>query len=588
MDKKELQETPVWVLFEKGRSYHHMVGIFEDTDRNYRMYNGDQWAGAKLGDVAPIQKNFIKPIVKFKLAVLHDNLFAVIFSSMNFENQAFRRNAEYICQMLNNYESRIWEQDKRDSKLREVTSDSAINGEGILYIDYDTEDKRPRSEVLKKNDVYYGNENNPDIQTQPYILIRKRLPLSSAVDFAITHGLPESKTEFIRPDNDTSEQSGESAKQEVDDMVTLVYKLYRKDKTVHFSIATRWITIAEDVDIGITLYPLAHMNWERKEGSARSDGEVKWLIPNQIEVNKTEMRRALTVKSQAYPQKVIDETKITNPDAINAVGGVLKTRGQTVDDVRKVVGILTPATMSQDVKMLQDDLIQFSRELAGAGDSATGQINPETASGRAILAVQQASRAPMTEQRDACQTFIEDVSRIELEYIILHANDGLNLEMKIPDPRTGQETVRMVNVPKATLEALKATVRIDITPKSVYDRYAQEQTLENFLKGGFLTAQRAPELKIYAELLDDDSVAPKQKLLDAANKIIAEQRRIAEIEAKAQSQQLQTKMFLQQGPNVQASQISEAQMRDRVKQAVLRAMAGKMAKAAQSPKQNSA
>lgn len=588
MDKKELQETPVWVLFEKGRNYHHMVGIFEDTDRNYRMYNGDQWAGAKLGDVEPIQKNFIKPIVKYKLAVLHDNLFAVVFSSMNFENQAFRRNAEYICQMLNNYESRIWEQDKRDSKLREVTSDSAINGEGILYIDYDTQDKRPRSEVLKKNDVYYGNENNPDIQTQPYILIRKRLPVSTAIDFALEHGLPESKTEFIRSDNDTFEQSGESAKQEVDDMVTIVYKLYRKEKTVHFSIATRWITIAEDVDIGITLYPLAHMNWERKEGSARSDGEVKWLIPNQIEVNKTEMRRVLTVKSQAYPHKVIDETKISNPDAINAVGGVLKTKGQTVDDVRKVVGTLTPATMSQDVKLLQDDLIQFSRELAGAGDSATGQVNPESASGRAILAVQQASRAPMTEQRDACQTFIEDVARIELEYIILHANNGLNLEMKLPDPRTGQETVQMVNVPKATLEALKATVRIDITPKSVYDRYAQEQTLENFLKGGFLTAQRAPELKIYAELLDDDSVAPKQKLLDAANKIIAEQRRIAEIEAKAQSQQLQTKMFLQQGPNVQASQISEAQMRDRVKQAVLRAMAGKMAKAAQSPKQNSA
>jgi hypothetical protein len=588
MDKKELQETPVWVLFEKGRNYHHMVGIFEDTDRNYRMYNGDQWAGAKLGDVEPIQKNFIKPIVKYKLAVLHDNLFAVVFSSMNFENQAFRRNAEYICQMLNNYESRIWEQDKRDSKLREVTSDSAINGEGILYIDYDTQDKRPRSEVLKKNDVYYGNENNPDIQTQPYILIRKRLPVSTAIDFALEHGLPESKTEFIRSDNDTFEQSGESAKQEVDDMVTIVYKLYRKEKTVHFSIATRWITIAEDVDIGITLYPLAHMNWERKEGSARSDGEVKWLIPNQIEVNKTEMRRVLTVKSQAYPHKVIDETKISNPDAINAVGGVLKTKGQTVDDVRKVVGTLTPATMSQDVKLLQDDLIQFSRELAGAGDSATGQVNPESASGRAILAVQQASRAPMTEQRDACQTFIEDVARIELEYIILHANNGLNLEMKLPDPRTGQETVRMVNVPKATLQALKATVRIDITPKSVYDRYAQEQTLENFLQGGFLTPQRAPELKIYAELLDDDSVAPKQKLLDAANKIIAEQRRIAEIEARAQSQQLQTKMFLQQGPKVQASQISEAQMRGRVKQAVLQAMAGKMAKAAQSPKQNSA
>ena len=90
MDLNEIMETPVWGLYEKGRSYHRITGIYADTDRNYRFYNGNQWEGAKLGDVEPVQKNFIKPIVKYKVSVIHDNLYAINYSSQNYENRAFQ------------------------------------------------------------------------------------------------------------------------------------------------------------------------------------------------------------------------------------------------------------------------------------------------------------------------------------------------------------------------------------------------------------------------------------------------------------------------------------------------------------------
>ena len=66
MDIQQIKETTVWGLYEKGRNYHRLTGIYTDTDRNYRMYNGDQWNGAKLGDVEPVQKNFIKPMFVIK------------------------------------------------------------------------------------------------------------------------------------------------------------------------------------------------------------------------------------------------------------------------------------------------------------------------------------------------------------------------------------------------------------------------------------------------------------------------------------------------------------------------------------------
>lgn len=560
MDLEEIKETPIWVLYEKGRNYHRRMNIYTDTDRNYRMYNGDQWAGAKLGDVEPVQKNFIKSIVKYKMAVVHDNLFSPVFTSQNFETQEFQREAVRYCKMLNRYEQRVWEKDKLDFKGRRITKDAAINDEGIMYVNFDEKTMMPVHEIIKKNDIYYGNENDDDIQSQPYILIRKRMPVVNAVELAKAEGLSDAKTVFIVGDNDTFDQSGEAAKEELDNMVTVVYKMYKKRGTVHFSSATRYVDIAEDVDLGITLYPVAHMVWEEKEGSARGEGEVRYLIPNQIEVNRTEMRRVITVKQQAYPLKVVDTSKVSNPNALNTVGGLVKTNGQGVDDVHKIVGTLPPAQMSPDVKQLQDDLIQMTRDLAGAGDTATGNVDPESASGRAILAVQQATQAPMSEQKESYKNFLEDLSRIHQEYLIVFSEDGVNLEEVITDPSTGEEIVKLVKVPQSVLKKLQASVKIEVTPKSVYDKFAQEQTIENLLIKGFFSPDRVNELEAYAKSLDDDSVAPKQKILEIVERIKQEQIRIAQIQQKAQVMQQRAQQFLMEGPDGQAQQIANARM----------------------------
>ena len=560
MDLQEIRETPIWGLYEKGRNYHRQVGIYTDTDRNYRFYNGDQWEGAKLGDVEPVQKNFIKPIVKYKCAVIHDNLYGIVFSSMNYENRAFRKQAEKICDLLNAHIARVWEQDQMDDKMRRVTKDAAINDEGVVYVYYDKEQKRPVHEIIDKSDIYYGNENDDNIQEQPYILIRKRMPVVNAIELAIREGMSEGMTDLIIGDTDTFEQSGDASKLELDNMVTVVYKMFKQDGTVHFSVATRWVDIAKDIDTGLKLYPVAHFTWEEKKGSARGEGDVRYLIPNQIEVNRTEVRRVLTVKYQAYPQKVVDISKISNPQALNTVGGTIRTNGTPVEDVHKIVGTIPPAQMSPDVKLLQDDLIQVTRELAGAGDTATGQVNPEDASGRAILAVQQASRAPMTEQRESFKRLVEDIARIDLEMIIVNSVDGFAMEEKITDPMSGEDVYQMVHIPQASLEQTKATVKIDITPKSVYDRFAQEQTLENLLLQGMFSAQRMQEFEAYVEALDDDSVAPKQKLQEILDRMKETQKRIAMLDSQAQMMKQRAQQFLMGDPDEQSSMMADAQL----------------------------
>ena len=558
MDLEELKETEIWNLYEQGRNYCRMINMYSETDLCYRMYNGDQWNGVKLKGLEPVQLNFIKPILRYKTGIIHSNLYAINYSSQNFENKEFRKNSERICEMLNKKANRIWEKDSMDIKGRQVTKDAGINAQGVMYCNYDSETLDITNEIIKKNDIYFGNENDSDIQRQPYILIKQRRPVIEIMDMARKEGVSEEKLKCIIGDNDTFEESGDASKLEKDNMCTLVTKMYKENGTVHFAKATRWCDIKEDTDSGLTYYPVASFVWEEKEGSARGEGEVKHLIPNQIEVNKTIMRRVLVAKNTAYPQKVANVDKIQNPSSLNEVGAVVKVKGMNVDDVSKVFTNIPPAQMSSDVEKLQTELIQTTRDLAGAGDIATGQVNPESASGKAILAVQQASQQPLTEQLIAYKTFLEDLARIWLDMITVYNPEGVKLEEEIQDPMTGEIIIQLVEVPQAALFELQASVKVDITPKGAFDKYAQEVSLENLLKEGYFNIQRLGELKVYASLLEDDSVMPKQKLEEAIEIMEAEQEKIAQIQAQAQLMQQRANQFISGDPESQAETMIEA------------------------------
>ncbi len=544
MDLDELIETPLWNLYEKGRNYNSSQNLYSDTDKNWRMYNGDQWHGLKVKGIEPIQLNIIKPIVKYKVGTINNNLYLPIYSAENFDNNDFKEVAIKTCELLNMYARKVWEKDGMDYKARKMSKDSAVNDESPVYVTYDNDTDMPLNEILSKNDVLYGNENDSDIQNQPYILIKQRKPIINLVQMAKKEGISDEKIKNIRGDNDTFEEAGDNSKDEVDDMCTIITKLYKKNGTVHFSQSTKFCMIKEDRDTGLTLYPLAHMLWEEKEGYARGEGEVRHLIPNQLEINKTIMRRLISAKNTAYPQKVVDMTKIQNPNAVNSVGGLIKVNGSALDDVKKAITTLSPAQMSSDVEKVMNELISTTRELAGAGDIATGDINPEAASGKAILAVQQASQMPTNEQTLALKTTIEDLSRIWLDMWKTYADDGLIINNEEIDVFTGEKTISPVKVPKSVLEALQAVVKVDVTPKSPFDKFAQELSLENMLKAGYFSSQRLSELEVYVGLLDDDSSMPKSKLEEAVKKMKEVQGKIANIQSQAQQLQMEAEQYL--------------------------------------------
>ena len=328
-----------------------------------------------------------------------------------------------------------------------------------------------------------------------------------------------------------------------------------------FSKATKTVELVKATDTKLKLYPMAHFVWEDVEGSARGQGEVKWIIANQIEINKTLMRIVLAVKMGAYPTKVVNIDKILNPSAIDKVGATIKVKDMNVDDLKKYIGYLQPAQLNSNSNTLLNDLISVTRELAGAGDVATGDINPEQASGRSILAVQQASQMPLTEQSAGLKQFIEDLARIFFDIWQTYNTNGMNVyeeeEIKIQnvDGTITSETIKKpYKISKEILDKLRVSVKVDVTPKSPYDKLALEQSLENLLQNQFIT------FKEYVKSLPFDATMPKptlERLIDDREK---EQQKINQMEKEQINIQNQVNHYLNQNEKINQIDLEAEQL----------------------------
>lgn len=511
MNYEELEKTETWNLYEK--SVHFLEGqlLYSNADVFNKFYIGDQWSGLKLSNsVEPVCLNIIQQIVKQKISTVTENLFAINYSPENGDNRDFIQNATDVCSSLNRYASKIWDFDQMDYKIKMWAKNSAIVGQAICYVDY--KDKRPINEEINNVDIMFGDENNNEIQSQPYILIRQRKTVLDVRKYAKDKGLSDDKLEYIIGDNDTSTITGE--KDELEDKVWLLTKFWKDDKgNVFYSKGVKYLEIEENVPMGIKLYPFAIYNWEDREGSARGVGEVEYLKPNQIEINKTIMRRLITVKNTAYPQKVINEDAISNINDVNRVGATVRFKDVGGLRASDVFMMTNPAQMSTDAEKVQAELINLSKDLSNVSEATTGNLDPSSASGRAILAVQQAQNQPLTAQVIGLKKFIEDIARIWFEYWKKNSKD-ITVFYTEKDAITGEEIVNEATVDKTVMSRLETFVKVDITPRGAYDRYAQELSLENLMTGGFITFDE------YVESLDSDSVMPKTKL----EKIIEERK----------------------------------------------------------------
>ena len=516
-NKEEKEVTRNWYLYEVGKNYNNMQNLYEDGKENYNYYHGRQWEGLKKPSSAsePIVLNIIKPIIKYKVNVVNQNSYQLVFNPNTYNTQEELQQLKDVTKGLTQFVNRMWEKSQSGKIVRNIVKNACINSEGIIH--FFNEEENIFSEEIDKNNIYYGNENESNIQKQPYILISYRKTVEEVREFARKNkenGLTTASNEDIETivsDMDYMEQPGsEKRTVEVTPMCLVIRKYEKKkDGKIWVSESTRYCSIVDEQNTECELYPFARYVWEEERGYSRGISEVRGLLENQREINRTATRRAIAVKLGAYPKLVVDKDRVQNKEALGQVGTTIELKEMRADDVNKVISYLKPASMSSDAYNLQQDLIQGTRELAGAGDTATGQVDPTQASGKAILAVQQASQQPLTEQVENYKYFLEDCLKVIFDIIKVYFINGLTLyktEDVVDELGQTESIEQPFKITQKELEALDVNMKIDITPQSPYDKYAQEMSLENLLIRNYIT------LEEYTEALPEDSSMPKPTL----------------------------------------------------------------------------
>ena len=496
-----MKKTDIWQKYEKCKNYMDGKSIVSKTERNWNFYIGDQWNGIKTGGQELPMLNFIKPIVQYKVSSVAQNAMTAVYSDMD-----ANPSLQPVYEKLNKYWQQCWEKSKMNQAAWKALKSAAIQGDSYVY--WEDADVLSPPTVIPNTCIFLSNENIDNIQEQEYIIVQERWSYDACVAHARKNKISEKEIKLITTDNDT--QSQIFNKKEVDDKVTVLFYMEKKDGVVRVGRATKTAIIEPVEPIqsmkdgkplkSLSVYPIIPYVWEQVPNSARGVGEVEQLIPNQLELNKTLARRSMAVSIGAYPRLAYDANAIENPEDLNKVGVAIAVNGGGAQSINQMISYLNATNISSDADKLSNDLLQITKDLAGATDYALGNVNPEQASGTAIIAVRDSAQVPLSEQVARYRQWAEDVSLLWLDLWIAYNPDGISF---MADTEEGQIKV---DITQEELNALKPTVRIDVSPDNQWTKLAEQQSLDNLFMNNQLT------LEEYVEATPDNSSIPKAKL----------------------------------------------------------------------------
>lgn len=498
-----MQVTKIWDKYQKGVDHHNTTKMYSDTERFHHFFAGNQWYKAETGGKELPVLNFIKPTGKYKISLVAQNNMAIVFSDMAGDNQE-------LCEMLNDFAAQTWEKSKMDFVSWEVIKNAFIAGDHYVYW-HDDRDQYEDSvltnykaslkcRMIHKTNVYLGDEQNPNIQEQDYIIISERVPVARVKEIASANGIKDEDIALIASDEETYTQIGESINAEVktdEGKCTSLLYITKKDGNIAFCRSVKSVIYQpEQVIEGLDLYPLVSFRWESFIGTARGVSGVKQMIPNQVLVNKLEAWRAESVQRTAFAKPVVDTSKIANEDAINRVGAMIKLKNSQANKIDEIISYISPQPMSPDAERLLQEVVSLTREMEGAGDAATGQVDPTRASGEAIKAARDQAAIPLNEQMAAYKQYVEDTALVWYRLWVANSPNGLEVETQAGP----------AIIPQEVLKALDVQIKIDVTPIDPYSRTAQEMMIRSLFDSDKITIEE------YVELLPDTTSMPKNKL----------------------------------------------------------------------------
>jgi hypothetical protein len=350
--------------------------------------------------------------------------------------------------------------------------------------------------------------------------------VTKEVDKIGADGLPEYEDELDADGNPVFEK-GEDGNEILDFDGNPVPKrrpVRVMETTVYATKATKTGIVYENVDTGLSRYPIAWGNWEKQKNQYHGRALVTGLVPNQIFINSMFATAFRHLQLMAFPKTVFNADLISA--WTNEIGQAIGVKGlQPGQSISQVAYNLQPAEMSNQIFALIDKAMEYTKECLGATDAQMGNVNPENTS--ALMVLQTNSEVPLENIRAGVLEWSEDCGLIILDMAGTYY--GLrpivvDKEFEEPvmgpggvpmlDPMTGQ--MRTQTIVRRTVQEfdfsqfkhLHLNLRVDAGDTTYYSEIAMTQTLDNLRRDGTLDVIQ------YLERIPEKLIPKKQELID--------------------------------------------------------------------------
>ncbi len=439
-------------------------------------------------------------------------------------------------------------------------------------------------ELVDGIDVMFGNPNEFNVEKQPYILIVGRDTVENlkeeAKHFQKTNKTRETVDVSFVADNELADQVGSGGQVEigaddedgkalyvymytkqtkekkvkdietgeyvtedvVDDEGNIVYEMKdgsyvldamgekipkRKVVTefvtsVFVTKATRTAIVYENVDTGLSRYPIAWGNWERQKNQYHGRALVTGLIPNQIYINSMFAMVMRHLQLMGFPKVVYNKDLV--PNWSNEVGQAIGIKGMPpgTDISRSVAYHMNPSDMSNQIVMTIDKAIAYTKECLGATDAQMGNVRPDNTS--ALMVLQSSAEVPLENTRAGLYEWLEDIGAILLDMMGTYYGKRPIVRTKVLeepiegetfiDSETGKMQTNKVNrkiveeFDFSQFKHLWFNVKVNAGATNYYSEIAMVQTLDNLRQNGVI------DIIQYLERVPDKLIPCRLQLIE--------------------------------------------------------------------------
>ena len=522
-----------WKKYEAGKKYNGRLDppYYETVNLNLDFFNGNQWKNLKSNGMPTPVFNILKRGVQFFVASLMSNRVKVNFTPLEYRDDGIE--GMDVSEIATNEVENLFDKFNMDNRIRDALFDAGVMGDVAAHFYWDVESKPYNGtlglaegeigfELIDGTNIYFGNPNSPivDVKTQPYIIISGRDLVKNLKDEAKLHR----NNADIKNDNDVDDIAGSQGNIELDidgdddkKAKYIIYYYYDKEtKTIKVSKLCEKEYIYKDIDTGLTRYPIAWLVWEKQKNQYHGRAICTSMIPNQIFINRMFSMVMYHLMMSAFPKAVYDADKI--PAWSNEIGQAIPIHGiMPGDSIKSLAGYLEPGNMSSQIIQAIELTIQYTKECLGVNEAMMGDINPESASGKSIIATVQQSVVPLENVRANLYEWCEEIGRILLDMM---GNYYGQRPLVITDENGNKQVIEFdFNL----LRNVYLYTKCDVGASSYWSEIASVETLENLLQAGHI------DIIEFLESVPNNFLANKLELISKVKQRLESQAAIPEM-----------------------------------------------------------